>query len=225
MRRTRAGLHKAPVLTVAVTALTLATALAQAADRGLLGRFERMHAELHGEPWRIGTALLVQDGGVLGAASNLAFLALIGAAAEQVLSWPRWLVQYVGVGLLSELVGYSWQPLGGGNSVAVCGLAGALAVACRRTDRRLPGYTVPVLLLWCCALIGTLSAELALPAVGLAAAAAALVMRRRERRETAQRYAAVGVLATGIVLAIAANIHGAALLGGIALALVPGEGA
>ena len=215
----RVGLRRAPLLTLAVSALTLATALAQAFDRSLLGRLERTPADLHGEPWRIATALLVQDGGVIGAVSNIAFLAMIGAAAEQVLSGPRWLAQYVGVGLLCELIAYSWQPVGGGNSVAVCGLAGAVAVAGGRGDPRLPVYSVPVLFVWCGALIGTISDELYPPVVVLGAVAAALAGRRRERRRPGQRYAAFGVFATGVVLALATNIHGAALLIGIALAL------
>src|SRR5215213_228991 len=50
------------------------------------------------------------------------------------------------------LAGYAWQPHGAGNSVAVCGLAGALVVAL------LAGSPVPrlvpmVLLYWCGALL------------------------------------------------------------------------
>jgi hypothetical protein len=43
------------------------------------------------------------------------------------------------------LVAYLWQPVGGGNSIAVCGLAGALAIACWNRDPRLPGYEVQAL--------------------------------------------------------------------------------
>jgi hypothetical protein len=38
-------------------------------------------------------------------------------------------VCYLGAGLVGELAGYVWQPRGAGNSVAICGLAGALTVA------------------------------------------------------------------------------------------------
>jgi hypothetical protein len=221
------GLHRLPLLTFGVLALTAATGLAQAADRGLLTRLERTPAELHGDWWRLPGALLVQDGGVVGAASNLAFLGLIGIAAEQVLPRPRWLVHYLGVGLATEVLAYSWQPVGGGNSIAVCGLAGGVAVACRRGDSRLPGYSVPALLIWCGALLGTLSDDLVVPAVVLAAAAAALARRHHEREQLLQRLVPLAVGATGIVLAAASNIHGAALLAGIALALMlpaPGPG-
>jgi membrane associated rhomboid family serine protease len=221
LRSAPLGLRRPPLLTLVVFALTAATALAQAVDRGLLSRFERTPAELHGEWWRIGTALLVQDGGVLGAASNLAFLAVIGVVAEQILSRPRWLAHYLGVGLLTELVAYTWQPTGGGNSIAVCGLAGAVAVGSWRVDPRLPRYSGTALLVWCSALFGTLSPSLYLPTIVLSAAAvAALARRRQERHGEAGRWTAVAAGATGLALAAATNIHGAALLGGIGLALL-----
>ncbi len=48
--------------------------------------------------------------------------------------------QLVG-GLTGELVGWAgWQPVGAGNSVGVCGLAGALAVAVLTVDYGHPPY-------------------------------------------------------------------------------------
>ena len=131
-------------------------------------------------------------------------------------SRPRWLLHYFGIGLAVEVLAYSWQPTGAGNSIAVCGLAGGVAVACLRGDSRLPAYSVPALLIWCGALLGTLSDYLLVPGVVVAAAAAALAARHPEAR----RLTPLAVAATGIVLAAAANIHGAALLAGVALALI-----
>jgi membrane associated rhomboid family serine protease len=205
-------------MTLAVLLVTGAMAAAQAADPALLDHLERTPAELHGEWWRIGTALLVQDGGVIGALSNLAFLAAVGAVAEQVLSRPAWLAQYLGVGMAAGLVGDAWQPVGGGDSIAVCGLAGAVAVALWRGDPRLPRLAAPVVLVWCGALAGTVSAELAPPAIVASAAAAGLALRRRGRGRDPGRPAAALTAATGVALAAVANVHGAALLGGIALA-------
>jgi membrane associated rhomboid family serine protease len=212
---------QAPLLTAGVLALTAAASLAQAADRDLLSRFERTPAELHGDWWRIATALFLQDGGVVGAVSNLAFLGLIGVAAEQVLSRPRWLLHYFGIGLAVEVLAYCWQPTGAGNSIAVCALAGGVAAASLR-DSRLPRYAVPTLLVWCGALLGTLSDDLIVPGIVMAVSAAALAARRPEAR----RLVPLAVAATGVVLAAAANIHGAALLAGLGLALIlPAPGA
>jgi hypothetical protein len=69
--------------------------------------------------WRWLTSLLVQDGGVLGTASNLIFLGLLGAAAGHV-------------------AGVFWQAVGAGNSVTVCGLAGLATWSLRH--ERMPGW-------------------------------------------------------------------------------------
>jgi hypothetical protein len=49
-------------------------------------------------------------------------------------------------------VGYAWQPSGAGNSVAVCGLAGVIALACWRRDSRLPAFGT-FALLWCAVIL------------------------------------------------------------------------
>ena len=75
-------LRRRPVVTAIVFAVTAATGLAQLVVPGMLAHLERTSAELHGEPWRMATALLVQDSGIVGGLSNLAFLAIVGAEAE-----------------------------------------------------------------------------------------------------------------------------------------------
>ena len=201
-----------PVLTAAVTTVTAATNLVQFTVPGVLERFERTPAGLHGDWWRTVTALFVQDGGIAGTVSNLLFLVLIGTVAEQTLSRPRWLVQYFAVGLASEFVGYLWQPVGGGNSTAICGLSGAVALALWRRDSRLPAWSAAVTLLWCGALLA--SAWWPLIFAGIVAMAVA------QNRAWAVRPAAVAVPATGILLACLENIHGGALLIAVLVALV-----
>ncbi len=72
------------------------------------------------------------------------------------------------------------------------------------------------LLIWCGALLGTLYP----PLIVLGVAAGALARGHQQRRAPVQRPTAVAVAATGLVLAIATNIHGPALLAGIVLALL-----
>ena len=83
---------------------------------------------LRGQIWRLFTSLVVQDGGVPGALFNLAALAVIGWAAEEVWGPGRWTVIALSTGLWAQLWGKFVQPVGGGNSVAVFGLAASLAV-------------------------------------------------------------------------------------------------
>ena len=209
-----------PSLTVALFAVTAAMNLAQFVGPSLLTRLERTPAELHGQWWRIVTSLFVQDGGPLGAASNLAFLLVLGVAAEQVLPRPRLLVQYFGVGMVSEVIGYLWQPVGGGNSIAICGLSGTLVVSLWRRDDRLPGFTEPATLLWCAALLGTLSTRLYLPAIVAGLLAMRFLGRNRSRGLRTKRPTAAVVVLTMAVLVSCRNIHGAALAFGLVLALL-----
>ncbi|MFC0437188.1 rhomboid family intramembrane serine protease [Kutzneria buriramensis] len=199
-----------PVLTAAVTTVTAAANIVQLTVPGVLERFERTPAGLHGEWWRTVTSLFVQDGGIAGTASNLLFLVLVGTVAEQVLTRPGWLLHYFGVGIVSEFVGYLWQPVGGGNSIAVCGLTGAAALALWRRDSRLPAWGAAAVLLWCGALIG--SVWFPLTFIGVAA------MMVAQTRAWAVRPTAIAVVVTALFLSALANIHGGALVIGLLLA-------
>ncbi|MBW8482872.1 rhomboid family intramembrane serine protease [Actinomadura parmotrematis] len=206
--------RRPPLLTALVFAATASVNAAQLAHPGLLERLERAPAGLHGDWWRTFTALLVQDGGAAGAAVNLTFLLLVGAAAEQVLTRPRWLLQYFGTGLLAELAGYAWQPTGGGNSIAICGLAGGVAVALWRREADLPPAGPAVVAAWAWLMIGTLGGTVFPLAVAGLAVTVPLLARAGGR---AGRATTIVVAAAGALLAAAQNIHGAALLIGLAL--------
>jgi hypothetical protein len=82
----------------------------------LLGSLQRDWTLIgRGQVWRLVTALVVQDGGLVGTVFNLVALVVIGVVAEQVWSCKRWTVIVV-------------QPMGAGNSVVVFGLAASVAV-------------------------------------------------------------------------------------------------
>ena len=276
----RLGLRRFPLVTIAVLVVTAAGAVAQALVPGLLASLERAPAALHGQWWRLGTSLFVQDGGLIGTVSNLLFLALVGAMAEQALSRPSWLLHYFVPGVATEFVATAWQPTGAGNSIAICGLAGTLAITLWRGARATRPHPaepaaaaspsrphpsgpadadgvrprrgasvvrphsggpadaggvpssrvasvvwphpamVPVLMLWCGALAGTLSSAIAAPAVVAGVVLAGLARIGRRRGLAVERPAAVVIVLTGAGLALAANVHGAALLIGAALAAV-----
>ncbi|MFI9379555.1 rhomboid family intramembrane serine protease [Kutzneria sp. NPDC052558] len=201
-----------PVLTIGVTVVTAATNIVQLTVPGTFERFGRTPAGLHGEWWRTVTSLFVQDNGVAGIVSNLLFLALIGAIAEQVASRPRWLLHYFGVGLVSEFVGYLWQPVGGGSSIAICGLTGIVAVALWQRDARLPRWAAGATFLWCGALFGSLWWPLAFTGV-----VAVWIVRDRP---WAVRPAGIAVVFTAVVLSALTNIHGGALVIGVLLGLL-----
>jgi membrane associated rhomboid family serine protease len=216
--RQRLGLGQLPVVTGVVFAVTAAMNVGQFAAHGLLGALQRTPQGLHGDWWRSVTSLFVQDGGLLGTLSNLAFLLVIGALAEQVLPPWRWLACYFGTGLVAEFVGYGWQPRGAGNSVAICGLAAALVVALvmasRTGDERLPQFAHLGIVYWCAALLATLS-----PAGLIAGVAGAVLVQVVVARgiRPARPVAVDAVAVTAILLAFT-NIHGAGLAAGFVIA-------
>jgi membrane associated rhomboid family serine protease len=148
----RIGLRRAPVCTAVVFVVTATTSVLGLAYPGMLAAWQRTPQGLHGDWWQSFTALFVQDGGVAGTVSNLGFLLVPGALAEQVLGRRQWLACYFAAGLVGELAGYAWQPQGAGNSVAICGLAGALTVALL-VEAPMPRLAPVVLLYWCAALL------------------------------------------------------------------------
>ena len=207
------SLDRAPILTAVLAIVTAVISVAGLVWPQVLASLQRTPAGLHGESWRWLTSLLVQDGGLFGTVSNLIFLVGLGVAAEQVMSRSAMITAYLVAGLAGQAAGYVWQPIGGGNSVAVCGLAGALAW--RLTDPRLPRWTGTALALWLGALLATWWTPLI--AVGLLGAVVDRWLTPRLR----QRVLLVASAAVAAVLVAAANVHGVALGVGLLAGLLP----
>ena len=135
----RFGLERLPVVTGVVFALTAAGAVAQALAPGLLDSWQRTPEGLHGDWWRYRHGAVRAGRRRRRRALEPRLPAVLGAIVEQFLAPWQWLACYFGAALTGELAGYAWQPVGAGNSIAVCGLAGALAVALwARTPARRP---------------------------------------------------------------------------------------
>ena len=100
-----------------------------------------------------GASIPTRSPRVGGTASNLIFLALLGAGAEQVVSRTTMTLCYLAAGLTGQVAGMLWQPVGAGNSVAVCGLAGLVAWSLRHP--RMPGWAGSAVALWLSALLAT----------------------------------------------------------------------
>ncbi|MGH3911283.1 MAG: rhomboid family intramembrane serine protease [Pseudonocardiaceae bacterium] len=205
---------RVPAVTAVVFGVTATTSVLQFVFPAMLVALRRDPQGLHGEWWRTFTALFVQDGGPVGTISNLAFLLVIGTLAEQVLSTRRWLICYFGAGVAGELAGYVWQPQGAGNSVGICGLAGALIVALLLSDERMPRVAPMFLMYWCGALLGLLF----WPGIVLGVAGAVLAQIAGGRGLPVGRPVAMAAAVVAAVLLAARDIHGAALVAGMAIA-------
>lgn len=205
-----------PVLTAAVLGVTAAVSIAGLLTDSVLLTLRRDAIALSdGQLWRLLTSLLVQDGGIAGTVFNLLGLALVGVAAERRLGRRAWLVAYLVGGLSGEVAGWAgWQPDGAGNSVGVCGLAGALAVVVLRGTGPPGRLEIIAPATWAVALTsGTLTGwapALAAVAAGLAAAT----------RPPVARWVLIALVAGSSVLLLAQrDIHGVALTGGLLVGL------
>jgi hypothetical protein len=211
----RFGLQQFPVATAVVFVVTAVTSVLGLAVPGVLAALQRTPEGLHGDWWRTLTSLLVQDGGVLGTVSNLAFLLLLGILAERLVGPGWWLLSYLGAGLAGELAGYAWQPRGAGNSVANCGLAGLLVVALA-AGTVLPRLAPMAVLWWCGALLAGPWGRV--PLLAFLAGAAAVRLAPSRWAVPAGRLVAAAAAATALALLAATDVHGAALAAGILLA-------
>ncbi|SEM33719.1 rhomboid family intramembrane serine protease [Streptacidiphilus jiangxiensis] len=125
-----------------VTAVVLVTMLVMIALQytvpGLSDHLTRQPGALQdGQGWRVITALFIQSSGLVQIVVNVPALAVAGPIAERVFGRVRWLLIYFGSGVVANIASEEgWSPHGGGNSVAICGLVGALAATCLlRADR------------------------------------------------------------------------------------------
>ena len=119
---------RTPVATLGLLAVVGTPSLLQFIFPVLLVALERnWPLILHGQVWRIVTALTVQDGGGFGTLFNLTGLLLIGFASERLWGSARMAAIFVGGGVITEFLAYFWQPVGGGNSIANFALSAATA--------------------------------------------------------------------------------------------------
>ena len=121
--------RRIPWLTLAVFVVTSAVTAAMYWRWPELGPLlERDPKMLTDEWWRFVTTWLVLTDGWQQVAINCIGLLIYGTLVEQTIGRRWWVVAYVVAGLAGEVVGIWWQPVGGGNSVAICGLIGLYSV-------------------------------------------------------------------------------------------------
>lgn len=120
-----------PIVTLSVFGVTLVVTGLQFVFPSLYFVLQRDGVALAaGEWWRLFTPLLVQSGGITGAAFNLINLLVLGVVAEKVLRRRSWLLFYFGAGLIAEVMAYALtHSAGAGNSLAYFGLATGVMAA------------------------------------------------------------------------------------------------
>jgi rhomboid protease GluP len=216
-----------PIATAITTIVTVACTAAQLHDPRVLEALRRNYdAAYADEWWRWFTPVLVQSDGWNQIMFNTVTLVIVGVIAERRLGTLRWLILYVGVGLLGEYLGQWIDRTSAGNSLAVCGLVGALIVLLlvrpgRATRAEIfvpPYYTACLAGLAFGGPVGT-----AVAASVTCAVLVGLLMAFGPRRVVAFG-AGAAAIATAAWLALLTNEHGIAMLNGAVVGLLHGIG-
>lgn len=203
-----------PVLTGYAVGIAGVAAILQYTVPGIVPALQRdPDALAYGQWWRLVTPLLVQTLGWYQVLVNLVTLALVGAVAEWVLGRWRWLLLFLTGTAAGQLAAYAWQEPGGGDSIAICGLAGGVALALLAGSEpvpRIPAYTV---VLYIAALAGW--GWYGVVAAGLACLATIALWYALRWLPHIDRLALAGTVACALVLALRRDLHGISLTAGI----------
>jgi rhomboid protease GluP len=121
----RAWERPVPWAALALVAVLTVMAIAQLVHPAVIGDLQR---EPHGGWWRCVTALLVQSSGSVQLIFNWLALVVVAPIAERAIGAAATLAVFLLAGVISHVVSTAgWSPHGGGDSVAICGLVGALS--------------------------------------------------------------------------------------------------
>jgi membrane associated rhomboid family serine protease len=171
--------------------------------------------------YRLVTSLVTQDGGALGCASNLIFLMALGILAERRLGGWRTLALYLSGAAVGQAAGCLFGTVGAGNSIANLGLAGGLVAAFARGRAWRIDATVGTFFILLVSLDG-LSSDTA-RTIGFVVVVVVVVAvmaggQLVARRELVSRWVFLAIAAgVGAWLTAVSNLHGPALLAGLAL--------
>jgi hypothetical protein len=163
----------------------------------------------------------VQTLGWYQVAANLVTLAVIGAVAERLLGCAWWLALAAAGTAGGQLAAGYWHDAGGGDSIAICGLAAGVIVtllvrpaAGSRFAHQAVVYYVAALTGW--GFFGVWAAVLACVLAGIA-----MALLRRGGVAGSDRIALAGCVVSALALAcLDRDLHGASLTAGMLLTAV-----
>lgn len=192
-----------PVVTAAAVGVALVAAVVQYAAPAVVPVLQREPGNW--QWWRVVTPLFVQTLGWYQVVTNLVTLALVGVVAERVFGRWRWAVLFAAGTVGGQLAAFAWQEPGGGDSIAICGLAGGVVVrllAGRPDDAARWEVGVGA---------GYIAALTGWGFGGIRAAAVAVVVAAL----VPARVAVLGAAACTVALAAASDLHGVSLVTGM----------
>ncbi|MET1072506.1 MAG: rhomboid family intramembrane serine protease [Umezawaea sp.] len=196
-----------PIVTVTASVVAALAAIAQYAVPAVIPALERIPLDAH-QWWRLVTPLLVQTLGWYQVVTNLVTLALVGAVVEQSMGRRRWAALFAAGTLGGQIAAYSWHEPGGGDSIAICGLAGGVLVwllVSRPANR----WAAWIVVGYVAALTGWGFGGIRAAAVATLIAGVALIV------VPDKRFPLAVAAACAIALAAASDLHGVSLLSGM----------
>jgi membrane associated rhomboid family serine protease len=209
---------RAPILTIIAVTGALAAAAVQYTVPAAVPALQRDPSALrHGEVWRLVTPLLVQTLGWYQVAANLATLVVVGLATERVLGGWRWAALFTAGAAGGQFAAYAWHEPGGGDSIAICGLAGGLAVALLADRTKPPRLAADTVVYYVVALTGWGLRGAVAAGVACMAAAVGIYGLRRAGMPGVHRLALACTVVCALGLATLRDLHGASLTAGMAL--------
>jgi hypothetical protein len=200
------------------TGIAVMAAVGQYAFPGMIPALQRAPGGLpSGQWWRLVTPLLVQTLGWYQVVANLVTLALFGVLAEWLLGRRLWLALFAAGTAGGEIAAYAWHDPGGGDSIAICGLAAGIGIALLARRASPPRFTADAVVYYVAALTGW--GFSGLRAAGLAFLAAAVLLNgaRLARIGGVERAALAGTVVCALALVAHRDLHGAALTSGMLL--------
>jgi membrane associated rhomboid family serine protease len=206
-------LRRKPILTATAVGLTAIAAIMQYTVPSMVPALQRTPGALAaGQWWRLLTPLLVQTLGWYQVVTNLVTLALVGVIAERQLGRGRWLLLFAAGTIGGQIAAYAWQETGGGDSIAICGLAGGSLIWLLSGRGETTRWNAAVLACYVAALTGWGFAGIRFAAAAVVVAVLVLCFNRR--------LALIATLPCAVALTFAADLHGISLLSGVIAALI-----
>jgi hypothetical protein len=200
-----------PIVTSAAVGVALVAAVVQYTVPAAIPALQRTPGGLAaGQWWRLVTPLFVQTLGWYQVVTNLVTLAAVGAVAEWHLGRGRWAALFAAGTIGGQAAAYLWGDPGGGDSIAICGLAGGLVIWWLTGRPMANRWALAAVVGYVAALTGWGFAGIR--AAALAVVVAALVLWIVPGR----RVVLLGAMACAVALLIwAADLHGASLVAGM----------
>jgi membrane associated rhomboid family serine protease len=203
---------RVPIITAVAVGVAAVAAIAQYATPAVVPLLQRESWTVATvQWWRLVTPLFVQTLGWHQVAMNLITLALVGTIVERRLGRLRWAVLFVAGTVGGQVAAFTWQLPGGGDSIAICGLAGGMTAWLLADRREASRLEVGVVVCYAAALTGWGFG-------GVRGAAVAVVIAGLVAWTTPAWIGLLGTVAGAVALTTATDLHGVALLAGMAAA-------